>query len=85
MPPLVGMLPLFDAAAVRDADARAIAAGTPGEILMETAGLRAARAIAGAFPAGSAVTVLVGPGNNGGDGLAMARLLVTSGLEVEVA
>ena len=47
MPPLDGMLPLFDAAAVRDADARAIAAGTPGEVLMETAGLRAARVIAG--------------------------------------
>ncbi|MGB0613908.1 MAG: NAD(P)H-hydrate epimerase, partial [Miltoncostaeaceae bacterium] len=84
MPPLVGMLSLFDSAAVRDADARAIAAGTPGEVLMETAGLRAARAIAGAFPAGSAVTVLVGPGNNGGDGMVVARHLAEAGWDVRV-
>jgi len=84
MPPLAGMLPLFDAAAVRDADARAVAAGTPGEVLMETAGLRAARVIAGAFPAGSAVTVLVGPGNNGGDGMVVARHLAEAGWDVRV-
>jgi len=84
MPPLAGMLPLFDAAGVRAADARAIAAGTPGEVLMETAGLHAARAIAAAFPAGSAVTVLVGPGNNGGDGMVVARHLAQAGWDVRV-
>ena len=84
MPPLDGMLPLFDAAGVRAADARAIAAGTPGEVLMETAGLHAARAIAAAFPAGSAVTVLVGPGNNGGDGMVVARHLAQAGWDVRV-
>ena len=51
---------------------------------METAGLRAARAIAAAFPAGSAVTVLVGPGNNGGDGMVVARHLAQAGWDVRV-
>ncbi|MDP4620829.1 MAG: bifunctional ADP-dependent NAD(P)H-hydrate dehydratase/NAD(P)H-hydrate epimerase, partial [Thermoleophilia bacterium] len=72
---LPGLLPLFDAAGVRDADRRAIAGGIPGEQLMEVAGLLAAREILAAFPPGSAATVLVGPGNNGGDGMVVARHL----------
>ena len=84
VPMLPGMRPLFDAAAVRDADARAIAGGIPGEVLMETAGTLAAREILGAFPPGSAATVLVGPGNNGGDGMVVARHLAEAGWDVRV-
>lgn len=68
-----------DAAAAREADARTIAAGTPGLVLME----RAAEALArecvravGAVPLrGERVVVLCGIGNNGGDGFEAARLL----------
>ena len=84
MPTLPGLLPLFDAAGVRDADRRAIAGGIPGAHLMEVAGLLAAREILAAFPAGSAATVLVGPGNNGGDGMVVARHLALAGWDVRV-
>ncbi len=84
VPTMPGMRPLFDAAAVRDADARAIAGGIPGEVLMETAGTLAAREIIAAFPPGSAATVLVGPGNNGGDGVVVARHLAAAGWDVRV-
>ena len=66
------------------ADRIAIAAGIPGIDLMERAGRAGAEA---AFPragAGGAVTLLCGPGNNGGDGLIAARLLRERGLRVRV-
>lgn len=84
VPPLPDVTPLFDGAAVRDADARAIAGGIPGERLMQAAGLAAAREVLAAFPPGSAATVLVGPGNNGGDGMVVARLLADAGWDVRV-
>ncbi|PZQ63583.1 MAG: bifunctional ADP-dependent NAD(P)H-hydrate dehydratase/NAD(P)H-hydrate epimerase [Phenylobacterium zucineum] len=65
------------------ADAAAIAAGTPGEVLMERAGQVAADAILARFEA-QPVTVLCGPGNNGGDGYVIARLLDDAGFQVEV-
>lgn len=84
VPALPGTRPLHDSASVRGADARAIAAGTPGRVLMETAGVVASREVLAAFPPGSAATVLVGPGNNGGDGMVMARLLAEAGWDVQV-
>ena len=61
-------------------------AGTSTDTLMENAGLAAARlsreAAGGA--AGVRVLVLVGPGNNGGDGLVAARHLRRWGAEVTV-
>src|SRR5258708_20405225 len=75
--------PLFDGPALRrqalltcaemaQADAFAIAAGTPGERLMEAAGAAVARETTRAFPAGP-IGGLCGPGNNGGDGFVPAR------------
>ena len=62
---------------MRDIESRAGEAGVSAATLMETAGLRFAdcvrRHMGGA--AGSKVVVLVGPGNNGGDGLVAARHL----------
>ena len=43
--------------------------------LMERASSRIAQYLAGRFPAGTRFAVFVGKGNNGGDGLAVARLL----------
>ena len=76
--------PILTAAEMRAAEERVTAAGTSVELLMERAGAAAADAIwrlAGPMPA----LVLCGPGNNGGDGYVIARLLAERGAEVRVA
>ncbi|MGR3466229.1 NAD(P)H-hydrate dehydratase [Limimaricola sp.] len=78
---------LLSAAEMRDAEARMIAAGTPGAVLMERAGAAVVGAIAARWPelgAGARACVLCGPGGNGGDGYAVARLLAGRGWRVEV-
>ncbi len=75
---------ILTAEEMRAAEARAIAAGTAVELLMERAGIAAAEAIrrfAGPLPA----LVLCGPGNNGGDGYVIARALRARGMDVRVA
>jgi NAD(P)H-hydrate epimerase len=68
------------------ADERAIAAGTPVEVLMERAGQAVAwavrRACGGTY--GKRVVVVCGKGNNGGDGLVAARVLRGWGVRVDV-
>ena len=66
------------------ADALAIAAGTPGIDLMERAGAGIARAIAARWTPRPLV-VLAGPGNNGGDGFVAGRLLAEKGWPVRIA
>lgn len=59
--------------------------GFPGLILMETAGRKAAEWLLHRYPQASArFLVLAGPGNNGGDGLVIARYLHLAGRHVEV-
>jgi len=76
--------PILTAAAMRAAEDEAIAAGTPSAELMERAGAAAAEA-AWRFSGGAPALVLCGPGNNGGDGYVVARLLAERGVAVSVA
>jgi NAD(P)H-hydrate epimerase len=75
---------LLTNAEMREADARTIAAGTPGSALMERAGTAVAAA-AEEMGTGRGVLIVCGPGNNGGDGFVAARLLATRGHDVAVA
>ena len=79
------MLELIPPAGMAKVDAAAIAAGVPGETLMENAGRAVADAALRAFPSARRVLVLAGPGNNGGDGFVAARRLGEIGREVTVA
>src|SRR4051812_14194343 len=73
--------PLFEAAEMRAVDAWAIEEqGVPSLDLMERAGSGLARVTAAAAGSGP-VRVVVGKGNNGGDGLVVARLLRQEGRE----
>ncbi len=62
---------------MRDADQRTIQAGTPAEVLMNRAGACVADFIERTFAplASQRVVIVCGKGNNGGDGLVVARLL----------
>ncbi len=65
-------------------ESRAAEAGVPAESLMESAGLAVARSIAHRLDGvrSKRVVVLVGPGNNGGDGMVAARYLADWGAVV---
>src|SRR3954470_16823598 len=76
--------PLYEAAEMRAVDAWAIEEqGVPSLALMERAGIGLARIVASVARPGP-VRVVVGKGNNGGDGLVVARLLREEGREVDV-
>ena len=68
-------------AQMRGAEQRLINAGTTVETLMRTAGHGAAEWVR-RMAAGGAVTVLCGPGNNGGDGWIIAEAIRAHGLDV---
>lgn len=58
--------------------------GIPGIVLMETAGSEIVRAIERHYPTAQRIGVFVGKGNNGGDGLVIARQLAHAGREVQI-
>lgn len=66
------------------ADQVTIAEGTSGLTLMERAGQAVAEAVQRLAPVGARITVMTGPGNNGGDGFVAARLLAEAGYTVGV-
>ena len=72
---------------MRDADRRTIEEiGLPSIVLMENAGRQVAAAMESAFAplASKRVAVLCGRGNNGGDGLVVARVLLERSIDVGV-
>ena len=79
------MLPVVTAAEMRELDRATIEEiGLPGVTLMETAGRGVAAAAARMVPAGGRVAVVCGPGNNGGDGYVVARVLRGQGVDATV-
>jgi NAD(P)H-hydrate epimerase len=69
---------------MNDADRLAMDAGSPGVLLMQRAGEAVAKEVGRRFSP-RPVTVLCGPGNNGGDGFVAAASLMHSGWPVRVA
>jgi NAD(P)H-hydrate epimerase len=78
------VIPVLDARRMRAADRAAIRSGIPALALMENAARAVVDVIASGFPGWRRTVVVCGPGNNGGDGLAVARLLAARGHAVRV-
>lgn len=76
---------LADSTQIREADRIQIEEkGFPGILLMESAGRQSATIILKRFPHQKNFLILAGPGNNGGDGLVIARYLHLAGKVVHV-
>ncbi|HEY8877348.1 MAG TPA: NAD(P)H-hydrate dehydratase [Roseateles sp.] len=79
--PTTAALPLFDVAASRRIEARALVHSPD---LMERAGLAVAKLALALRQGTGPVWIACGPGNNGGDGLVAARRLAEAGVPVHV-
>lgn len=76
---------LFDTRAARRIDQDATAAlGGDGYVLMQRAGEAAWQLLRQRWPQACRVLVACGSGNNGGDGLVLARLALQAGMQVQV-
>ncbi len=76
---------ILSAEAMREVDRAAIEdLGIPSLVLMENAAIGVVEAMGRAFGEAESAAVFCGPGNNGGDGLAVARHLAVRGWEVRI-
>jgi NAD(P)H-hydrate epimerase len=76
---------IYTAEQVRGLDRRAVREfGVPGYELMTRAGHATLNALKALWPAARSITVLCGPGNNGGDGYVVARLARAQSMRVTV-
>lgn len=76
--------PILTADEMRAAEAQTMAGGVSVDQLMERAGAAVAEAV-WRFGGGKSALIACGPGNNGGDGYVLARILRDRGLPVRVA
>jgi ADP-dependent NAD(P)H-hydrate dehydratase / NAD(P)H-hydrate epimerase len=79
------LLELLTAEEMSRAEKLAAEAGLAPLTMMENAGRASAEEVVRRFPRGSRVSVLCGPGNNGGDGFVCARYLRERGYHVRLA
>ena len=74
---------ILSAQEMQDCDNRTMTEhGMPSLVLMERAAMKVVEAIGQEFPEAYKFVVVCGPGNNGGDGVAIARLLQLKGFRV---
>ncbi|WP_198018923.1 NAD(P)H-hydrate dehydratase [Azorhizobium doebereinerae] len=78
------MIELLDPQEMGRADRLAVEWGTAGIVLMDRAGAAVADVVA-RRPLSTRITILCGPGNNGGDGFVAARVLAQRGYRVRLA
>jgi len=78
------MIPVLGSSAMKAADAAAIRGGIASLELMENAATGLVEELRSRYPGRNRVVVVCGPGNNGGDGLAAARLLAGRGVKAVV-
>ena len=78
------MMKIYTSAQMREREQAAVDAGSSFEQLMENAGTAAASDILQHFPVPGRCLVVCGKGNNGGDGLVIARCLHEQGWQVDI-
>ena len=76
---------IYTAAEMREHEQMAVDKGTTFEQLMENAGQAAAADLLRRFPKAGRALIVCGKGNNGGDGLVIARVLSEQDWQVDVA
>ena len=75
---------IYTAAEMREHEQMAVDKGTTFEQLMENAGQAAAADLLHRFPKAGSALIVCGKGNNGGDGLVIARVLSKQDWQVDV-
>ena len=79
------MMKIYTAAEMREHEQMAVDKGTTFEQLMENAGQAAAADLLRRFPKAGRALIVCGKGNNGGDGLVIARVLSEQDWQIDVA
>lgn len=75
---------VYTAAQMREREQAAVDKGTSFDQLMENAGSSAARDLMQRHPQAGCALIVCGKGNNGGDGLVMARYMQAQGWHIDI-